>query len=78
MCIRDRHGRRSHALATGAVEWVEPSGSDGVLAFRNGDVLVVANTGSSDVPLPAGELLLASADVVDGVLPADTTAWLRA
>ena len=71
-------GRRSHELATGAVEWVEPSGSDGVLAFRNGDVLVVANTGSSDVPLPPGEVLLASADVADGVLPADTTAWLRA
>lgn len=72
------HGRRSHQLATGAVEWLEPSGSDGVLAFRNGDVLVVANTGSSDVPLPAGEVLLASSDVADGVLPADTTAWLRA
>jgi alpha-glucosidase len=71
-------GRRSHALATGAVDWVEPSGADGVLAFRNGDVLVVANTGSSDVPLPPGELLLASAEVTDGVLPADTTAWLRA
>ncbi|MBM7503300.1 alpha-amylase family glycosyl hydrolase [Agromyces aurantiacus] len=71
-------GRRSHALATGAVEWVEPSGADGVLAFRNGDVLVVANTGSSDVPLPEGEVLLASAELADGVLPADTTAWLRA
>ncbi|GGI44750.1 alpha-glucosidase [Agromyces flavus] len=71
-------GRRSHALAMGSVDWVEPSGADGVLAFRNGDVLVVANTGSADVPLPAGEVLLASAEVADGVLPADTTVWLRA
>lgn len=73
-------GRRSHALATGAVEWISPArgDADGVLAFRNGDVLVIANTGSADVPLPAGEVLLASADVADGVLPADTTAWLRA
>jgi alpha-glucosidase len=47
-----------------------------VLAFRRGPLTVVLNCGPTPVPLPAGELLLASGPV-HGTLPADTAAWLR-
>ena len=55
-----------------------PGAADGVLSLRNRGVLVVANTGSAGVPLPAGEVLLASGELADSTLPADTTVWLRA
>jgi len=72
--------RREHALGAGTLEWIPLDGvSDpAVLAFRNGDVLVVANTGSTTAPLPAGELLLASGPLEGGALPGDTTAWIAA
>ncbi len=58
-----------------AIEWVD-LGAD-VLAFRRGSgVLCVVNFGDEPVAMPAGELLIASG-LVDGELPADTTAWLR-
>ncbi|UOE43821.1 glycoside hydrolase family 13 protein [Agromyces larvae] len=71
--------RRSLDLGAGALAWATDLGlpSD-VVAFRNAGVLVVANTGTSPVALPAGEVLLASEPLADGTLPADTTAWLRA
>ncbi len=67
--------RRSFALSGGELGWVatEP----GVLLFTNGELTVVANTGSEPVQLPAGELLMSSVDLPgDGTLPPDTTAWL--
>jgi alpha-glucosidase len=66
--------RREHGLGAGAVEWLpsEPA----VLAFRNGDVIVVANTGASPVELPEGAVLLASAEVGERILPGDTTVWI--
>jgi len=71
-----RH-RREHGLATGDVEWLAGYPDD-VVAFRNGSVVVVSNTGSEPVDLPVGEVLLASDDVPLHRLPGDTTAWLRA
>jgi alpha-glucosidase len=38
---------------------------------------VIANTGSSTVPLPAGAVLLASGPTESGVLEGDTTVWMR-
>lgn len=67
--------RREHGLASGALTWL-PGLPPEVLAFRNGAVTVVANVGSTHVPLPDGEVLLASGPV-EGALPADTTVWLR-
>jgi alpha-glucosidase len=54
------------------------SDADDVLAFARGDGFVcVANLGDHPVPLPpARELLLASTDVDDGMLPPDAAAWL--
>ncbi|MGR0320911.1 glycoside hydrolase family 13 protein [Agromyces sp. ZXT2-3] len=69
--------RRARSLATGELEWLDGFGDD-VLAVRNGGVVVVANTGSSPVELPAGDVILASADLDGRTLPAETTAWLAA
>ncbi len=50
----------------------------GCCAFqrRDGGVICVLNAGDQPVPLPAGELLLASAALVDDELPANAAAWL--
>ncbi|MCR2825071.1 glycoside hydrolase family 13 protein [Microbacterium sp. zg.Y909] len=68
--------RRAHALGAGTLRWIDGFGDD-VLAFTNGDVTVVSNIGSEPVALPAGDLLVASEPVTDGMLPADVTVWLR-
>ncbi|MCU1405354.1 MAG: alpha-amylase [Glaciihabitans sp.] len=57
--------------------WVEQV-NDAVLHFvRPGEWHVVANFGTIGVPLPDGEVLLASGPVELGVLPGETTVWLR-
>ncbi|XVX19015.1 glycoside hydrolase family 13 protein [Actinomycetota bacterium] len=73
--------RRELRLGLGTVSWLTGHPAE-VVAFRvaSGDsaVQVLANTDSTDVPLPEGaEVLLASGDLVDGRLPSDTTVWLR-
>jgi alpha-glucosidase len=51
----------------------------GVLAFRRpGGFACIVNLSGQPVPLPAHEeVLLASGDLTGGLLPPDTTAWLR-
>ena len=58
------------------VEWY--GAPEGCLAFRRrgGGLVCALNTGADPVPLPPGELLLASAPLVDGQLPPDAAAWL--
>ncbi|MFJ9152694.1 glycoside hydrolase family 13 protein [Streptomyces sp. NPDC102270] len=61
-----------------AVEWLRAP--EGVLAFRRGEFVCVANTGRESVTTPAyGRLLLASGEVAevdgDAKVPADTTVW---
>ncbi|MFK4731254.1 DUF3459 domain-containing protein, partial [Agromyces mediolanus] len=79
--------RREHTLANGTLEWVETPGAPDVVAFTNGPLLVVANTGDTTVALDevlpdehtapaAAQPLLASGDMARGILPADTTVWL--
>jgi alpha-glucosidase len=61
----------------GCFAWLDSPA--GVLAFARGSgVICVANltTGPVDLP-PHGEVLLTSAPLEEGRLPADTTAWLR-
>jgi alpha-glucosidase len=71
--IELRHGRGE--LGSN-VHWLDMP--HGVLAFRGTDGLTcVLNTGSDPVALPAGELLIASAPLVDGALAPDAAAWLR-
>jgi alpha-glucosidase len=68
--------RRQYALASGTVEWQGGFGPD-VVAYRNGDVTIVANTGAASIQLPAGDVILASEELVGRILPPDATAWLR-
>jgi alpha-glucosidase len=50
----------------------------GCLMYRRGSGLVVAlNAGDRPVPLPAGDLVLASGPVPDAMLPPDTAVWIR-
>ncbi|MFJ1754027.1 glycoside hydrolase family 13 protein [Kitasatospora sp. NPDC088134] len=48
----------------------------GVLAFRRGDVRCLVNLSAAPLPVD-GEVLLASGELTDGRLPADTAVWLR-
>lgn len=66
--------RRELGLGAGGLAWVDAD--DHVVAFDNGPVRVLVNVAGVPVPLPDGEVLLASTDVAD-VLPADAAVWLR-
>ena len=68
--------RAHHELGFGAVEWLAGY-SDEVIAFRNGDVTVIANLGAASIPLPKGSVSLSS-EPVGKELPGDTTVWLKA
>lgn len=54
--------RRRHNLGSGTFRWARAHAPhEGVLAFHNGDILVLANMGISTVPLPDGyRVVLAS------------------
>ncbi|WP_111720547.1 glycoside hydrolase family 13 protein [Homoserinimonas sp. OAct 916] len=67
--------RREHRLGVGSLNWLSGFGDD-VVAFRNGDVSVIANAGDAPVPLPAGEIILTSRAFDGRTLPADCTVWL--
>ena len=69
--------RASNSLGLGQLEWIDGLGPD-VVAFRNGAITVVANTGASAIELPAGRVVLASEPLVGSELPGDTTVWLAA
>ncbi|MHA7987612.1 glycoside hydrolase family 13 protein [Rathayibacter sp. CAU 1779] len=71
LLLAEREGR---GLGAGTLEWSTAYGAD-VVAFRNGNVTVVANLGQTSVPLPAGEVIVSSA-AVDGELPVDTAVWV--
>ncbi|RKR73076.1 glycoside hydrolase family 13 protein [Frondihabitans australicus] len=68
--------REEFALGAGSVEWLPGYGAS-VVAFRNGDVTVIANTGSVPVELPVGEVLLSSVPLEGPALPTDATVWLQ-
>ncbi|MET0734373.1 MAG: glycoside hydrolase family 13 protein [Microbacterium sp.] len=66
--------RRARDLGTGAIAWI--ASPKDVLAFRNGNVTVVANLGTKPIPLPDGIVIAASGPVTDSELPVDTAVWL--
>jgi alpha-glucosidase len=69
--------RRELDLGQGSLTW--DSDVPGVLAYRRGDVLVLANLSAEPQPLPAGaRVLLASQPVTGDLLPVDTAVWLEA
>lgn len=72
--------RAQQALLRGAIEWDDGRCKNGVVVFRrvlagHSTVVCVANMGSTPTPAMVGELLCSSGDVVNGVVPPDTTAW---
>jgi alpha-glucosidase len=69
--------RKSEAgLGDGPMTWID-AGKD-VLAFsRPGNFACYVNFGNP-IAIPHGaEILLASGEVIDNVIPTDTTVWLR-
>ncbi|GLZ80320.1 glycosidase [Actinorhabdospora filicis] len=58
-----------------SIEWLPETDGD-VLSFSNGSVRVTANFGSTPVPF-TGDAIVSSAPIVDGMLPANATAWSR-
>nr|BFF09504.1 hypothetical protein GCM10025699_08070 [Microbacterium flavescens] len=67
--------RRARGLGAGSLEWIEGLGTE-VVAFRNGSVTVIGNTGATPVALPEGIVIASSGPLLGNELPADTTVWL--
>ncbi|MBF0672090.1 MAG: glycoside hydrolase family 13 protein [Salinibacterium sp.] len=68
--------RKEHNVGLGSFTWLQRDEPE-VLAFRTEGLTVVANTGTTPVPLAEGaKVLLASADLDGDTLPGDTTVWL--
>ncbi|WP_084101126.1 glycoside hydrolase family 13 protein [Demequina sp. NBRC 110051] len=68
--------RRDLGLASNAIEWISEAPA-GALAFRTGDLEVWTTIDPGvEVPLPDGEVLLASSEVA-ATIPPDTTVWVR-
>jgi alpha-glucosidase len=59
------------------LEWIETGNPDVLHFSRPGGWRAVTNFGDTAVDLPAGTVLVSSAPLEDGKLPANTTAWLR-
>jgi alpha-glucosidase len=66
--------RRRHLVDEPDFEMIDHG--PGVLAFRRGRLSCVANMSVAPVPLPAGEVVLASGDLAGRELPSDTAVWL--
>jgi alpha-glucosidase len=67
--------RRAHALGSGdSIELLDTDGD--VLGLRRGGLTVVLNAGLTPVELPTGEVVIASGEVADGLLPPDTAVWI--
>jgi alpha-glucosidase len=69
--------RKSFSLGSGTLTWL-PGYDENVVAFQNGDVVMIANLGAEPLALPAGDVLLASEPVDERMLPVDATVWLTA
>ncbi|WP_306231574.1 glycoside hydrolase family 13 protein [Agrococcus beijingensis] len=67
--------REQFGLARGTLEWLDVGPT--ALAFRNGDVTVVANLGHDAVDVPRGEILLTSSPLDAASLSADDVVWVR-
>ena len=67
---------RRELLAPESLEWVETP-SDSVMHFvRPNGWHCLVNFGSATIPLPSGTVVLASAALDDGGLPAEAAAWV--
>ncbi|MGO8938384.1 MAG: glycoside hydrolase family 13 protein [Mycobacterium sp.] len=68
--------RRESSEFDGAdIEWLTAA-RDAVIFRRSGGLVCALNAGKRPIALPDGELVLASAPLVDGQLPPNSAAWL--
>lgn len=66
--------RKARSLGTGSLLWEEAPAE--VIAFRRGDLHVLANLGDEAVALPEGATVVLSSQALDGAsVPTDTTVW---
>ncbi|MEV6598332.1 glycoside hydrolase family 13 protein [Actinoplanes sp. NPDC051346] len=70
--------RATHALGSGTLTWLDTPAD--VLAFRNGDLVVLTNFGTTPAELPLGARVLLTSEPLtsDGRVPQDVTVWARA
>jgi alpha-glucosidase len=68
---------RRRLRAAEHLEWLPGTGADVLHFGRPGGWQCVTNFGPGAVPLPSGTVVLASSARPDGLLPADTTAWIQ-
>jgi alpha-glucosidase len=69
--------RRTHpALGDGTLEWID-AGPYVVAIRREPGFECWINLGADPVPLPQGQVLVASADVSAGTIPTDVAVWLQ-
>lgn len=71
--LAERRRRQSGEM----LEWLTDVPQDVVAFTRPGGWTSVTNFGDSSVPLPDGRVLVSSAPLDGGRLPADTTVWLQ-
>jgi alpha-glucosidase len=74
--------RRTLKLGNGQMSWLDTDSPDEVLAFRNGDTVVVTNFGAEPLSLsalvpPGATVLHTSAELDDSKVPTDVTVWVR-
>lgn len=71
--------RRARGLGGGTLEWIDGFEAD-VIAFRNGNVSVVANLGAAPIDVSelvgGGRIVAATVDGDGVVLPSDATIWV--
>jgi len=72
--------RRDLRLGAGSLAWSREFECSDVVAFRNGEVLVMLNMGEFAAPLPEGTVIAGSTpgSVTDGMLAPDACVWLMA
>ena len=68
--------RQRSEFAGTAIDFLSAASDAVVFRRRDGGLVCVLNAGDRPVELPAGEVILASAPLVDGELPPDSAAWL--
>ena len=66
--------RSELGLGEGSFSWTS---TDAVLSYQNENVIVAHNFGEDSAKLPVGQLLITSAPLNSGKLPANVTAWVK-
>lgn len=71
--------RREHNIGLGSLAWLDDfASSTEVIAYQNGDVIVVTNFADAPFALPAGAEVLASSEpLIDGAVGTDVCVWIK-